>query len=350
MPKIVRVLLAIACFVIVTAGMKAAAPILVPFLLSVFISVICAPGLFWMQRKGVPNGLAVLSVLLGIVVISSFLAVVVGKSLNNFISTLPLYQAQLTEKTSNLISWLNGHGIEVSGSILVEQLNPGRVMKMAAGTLTGLSSALTNLFMILLTVIFILMEASGFPQKIRAALKTPDKSLPRFGAISESINRYLAIKTFFSLITGTAICIWLAILGLDYPLLWGLTAFLLNYVPNIGSIIAAVPAVLLAMVQLGPGNSLLVCLGYVAVNVVFGSILEPRFMGRGLGLSALVVFLSLVFWGWILGPVGMLLSVPLTMIVKIGLESDKESHWIAVLLGSAPEVKAELKATEKNGR
>ena len=123
-----------------------------------------------------------------------------------------------------------------------------------------------------------------------------------------------------------------AILGVDFAILWGLVAFLLNYVPIIGSIIAAIPAILLALIQLGVAPALLTCLGYVVVNVIFGSILEPRFMGRGLGLSTLVVFLSLVFWGWILGPVGMILSVPLTMIVKIALESSDDTHWIAVML------------------
>jgi predicted PurR-regulated permease PerM len=141
------------------------------------------------------------------------------------------------------------------------------------------------------------------------------------------------LKTIFSLATGVAIWIWLAIIGVDFALLWGLVAFLLNYVPSIGSIIAAIPAILLALIQLGVGPAVLAGLGYVVVNVVFGSILEPRFMGRGLGLSTLVVFLSLVFWGWILGPVGMVLSVPLTMIVKIAMESNEDTRWIAVMLG-----------------
>jgi predicted PurR-regulated permease PerM len=204
---------------------------------------------------------------------------------------------------------------------------------MAANTLAGLSGLLTNVFMILLTVIFILLEASGFPQKLRTALGDPEESLGQFKSITESVNRYLAMKTIFSLATGVAVAIWLAILGVDFALLWGLVAFLLNYVPNIGSIIAAIPAVLLALIQLGVGPALLACLGYVVVNVVFGSILEPKFMGRGLGLSALVVFLSLVFWGWVLGPVGMVLSVPLTMIVKVALESHEDTQWIAVMLG-----------------
>ena len=155
----------------------------------------------------------------------------------------------------------------------------------------------------------------------------------RFRGFIESFNRYLALKTLFSLATGVVIGIWLAVLGVDFALLWGLLAFLLNFVPNIGSIIAAIPAIFLAFIQLGWGPALLTCLGYIVVNVVFGSILEPKFMGRRLGLSTLVVFLSLVFWGWVLGPVGMVLSVPLTMIVKIAMESNEDTRWIAILLG-----------------
>ena len=235
--------------------------------------------------------------------------------------------------TAAVVSWLKHLGLEISGPVLTDYLDPGKAMKMAANTLAGLSGLFTNVFMILLTVIFILLEASGFPQKLRTALRDPDESMGQFRSVTESVNRYLALKTVFSLASGVAIAIWLAILGVDFALLWGLVAFLLNYVPNIGSIIAAIPAILLALIQLGVGPALWTCLGYVVVNVVFGSILEPKFMGRGLGLSTLVVFLSLVFWGWVLGPVGMVLSVPLTMIVKIALESYDDTRRIAVMLG-----------------
>ena len=117
-------------------------------------------------------------------------------------------------------------------------------------------------------------------------------------------------------------------------MLWGVLAFLLNYIPNLGSIIAGTPAVLLAFIQFGLGRALVVAAGYVVINIVFGNMIEPKIMGQRLGLSTLTVFLSLVFWGWVWGPVGMILSVPLTMVVKIALESKTETRWIALLLGS----------------
>ena len=331
--KVARILIVAASFVVIVAGMRAASSILVPFLLSIFIALICAPPLFWMQRRGIPNTLAVLSILVGIIVIVLILAAFIGTSLNDFTKAMPVYEKRVTDITTALVSWLKNLGVEISSSVLTEYLNPAKAMKMAANTLAGVSGLLTNVFMILLTVIFILLETSAFPHKLQTALRDPEESMGRFRGFIESFNRYLALKTLFSLATGVVIGIWLAVLGVDFALLWGLLAFLLNFVPNIGSIIAAIPAILLALIQLGWGSALLSSLGYIVVNVVVGSILEPRLMGHRLGLSTLVVFLSLVFWGWVLGPVGMVLSVPLTMIVKIALESNDDTRWIAVLLG-----------------
>jgi len=144
----------------------------------------------------------------------------------------------------------------------------------------------------------------------------------------------MVIKTFMSLASGILIAVWLYILGVDYPILWGFLAFLLNYIPNIGSIVAAIPAVILAVVQLGFGSALLVAAGYIVVNFVEGNVIEPRLMGRKLGLSTLVVFLSLIFWGGLLGFVGAILSIPLTMTLKFAFENSESTRWIAVLLGS----------------
>jgi len=332
-------LMGIACFIIIVAGMRSAGDILVPFFLSVFIAIIFTPPLLWMQKKGVPNVIAIIFIITSIIAIFYLIARFVGTSVNDFTNALPVYRELLVSKSANLQQWLAGFGIKLSDDMLKNSLNPGTAMQMAGKTLSGLSSVLTNAFMILLTVIFILLEASSFPKKIRAGLKAPEKSLAGFSKFTESVNRYLVLKTIFSLITGLFIWAWMAILGVDYALLWGLLAFLLNYVPNIGSIIAAVPAVLLALIQLGTIHCLLTAAGFATVNIVIGSIVEPKFMGEGLGLSTLVVFLSLVFWGWVLGPVGMLLSVPLTMIVKIAFESNEETYWVSVMLGGDPSVR-----------
>jgi predicted PurR-regulated permease PerM len=336
--KWTRFMLIAACFVVVVAGMRVATPILVPFLLSVFIVILCAPPLFWLQKKGVPETLAVLAILIGVIALFLILVALVGTSLNDFTRELPEYQRRLTGETAGMVTWLKTHGVEISSQMVTDFFNPAKVMRLTAQIFSGLSGALANGFLILLTVVFIMLEASGFPRKLQMAMDNADTALAGFGQFSTSVNQYIGIKTLFSLITGILIWLWLVILGVNHAILWGLLAFLLNYVPNIGSIIAAIPAVLLALVQLGATSALLTAAGYAVVNVVVGSIVEPRFMGKGLGLSTLVVFLSLVFWGWALGMVGMLLSVPLTMIFKIALESSAETRWIAVLLGSSPQV------------
>lgn len=331
-----RFMVIAACFVILVAGMRAAASMLVPFLLSIFIVILCTPFLFWLQKKGVPEVLAVLSILVGVIALFMVLAVLMGSSLNDFTRDLPEYQRRLTGETAGLIAWLEAHGVKMSSQMVTDFINPGKVMRLTAQIFSGLSGALTNGFLILLTVVFIMLEAAGLPRKLHLALDNPDKTLEGFSRFSASVNQYIGIKTIFSLVTGALVWLWLLILGVKHAILWGLLAFLLNYVPNIGSIIAAIPAVLLALVQLGLTSALLTAAGYATINVALGSIIEPRFMGKGLGLSTLVVFLSLVFWGWVLGMVGMLLSVPLTMIFKIALESSPETRWIAVLLGSPP--------------
>ena len=157
-----------------------------------------------------------------------------------------------------------------------------------------------------------------------------------FQKFAVGVNQYLAIKSMVSLGTGILVALWMWLLDVDYPVLWGTLAFLFNYIPNIGSFLAAIPACLLAYVLHGFGVAAIAIAGFVAINTGIGNLLEPRLMGRSLGLSTLVVFVSLVFWGWVLGPVGMVLSVPLTMILRIALESRAETRWLAVLLG--PEV------------
>lgn len=337
--KASQILITIAAFIIVIAGMRAAVVILVPFLLAAFIAVVSAPPLFWLQRKGLPTWLALIIVILGVLLIGFLIAGLVGSSVKAFSEDLPGYEAKLRQQTTTVINWLKKHGVDTSNLSLTKIFNPGAAMRLVGSFLNSLGNVLANGFLILMTVIFILFEASSFPVKLRTILGGSESSLSRFETFLDTVKRYMAIKTLISLVTGTFIAVWLMIIGLSYPLLWGLLAFALNYVPNIGSIIAAVPAVLLAIIQLGLLKAILVAIGYLGVNLVMGSLVEPRFMGRGLGLSALVVFLSLLFWGWVLGPVGMLLSVPLTITAKIALESREETRWIAVILGPERVVK-----------
>lgn len=331
--KTSQTVLTLAGCVVVVAGMKAATVILVPFLLSAFIAIICAPAMFWLQRKGVPSAVALLIVVVVVLGIGGLVGTLVGQSVSSFSQDLPMFQDKIKQQTASMVAWLAAKGVDTTTLALDEMFDPGGAMRLAGTLLNSLGNVLTNGFLILMTVIFMLLEAANFPNKLKVVMGTPDASLARWERFTNDVKQYMAIKTWVSLATGIVIAIWLTILGVDYAMLWGLLAFALNYVPNIGSIIAAVPAVLLALVQVGPGKALAAAAGYLAVNLIMGNAIEPRFMGRGLGLSTLVVFLSLLFWGWVLGPVGMLLSVPLTITAKIALDSRDDTRWLAVLLG-----------------
>ena len=338
-PRIQSVLLAAAAFVVVVAGLKAASALVNPFLLAVFIAVISTPFIFWLESRGLPRALALLAVILVVVGALLGLSVVVGASINDFTNDLPRYTERLKVQFGSLVGTLQGLGIELpqDRAGVLDHVNPAWVLQLAGDLFNGFGVVLANAFLILLTVVFILLEASTFSGKLHAIARDANLTRASVDAFTGTVRRYLAIKSLMSLGTGAAVWLWLSILGVDYPVLWGLLAFLLNYVPNIGSIIAAVPAVLLALVQLGPAAAAWTAAGYLVVNVLFGSVLEPRFTGRGVGLSALVVFLSLIFWGWVLGPVGMFLSVPLTITAKIALAATDETRWAAVLLGTGGE-------------
>jgi predicted PurR-regulated permease PerM len=327
-------ILTMAAFVVIVAGLKAAQDIIILFLLSGFIAIICGPPVIWLRKKGLPTGPAILVVILGVALCGLLVTAMIGSSINDFTNELPAYQAKIDIKTTQLAGLLSKLGINIEDKTLSEYIDPGATMHFASTLLSGFGNVLSNAFIILLTVIFILLEASSFRTKIKKVFTShrPGFSLADFDHFIASVNQYMAIKTWISLATGILVAVWLAVLQVDFPLIWGLLAFLLNYVPNIGSIIAAVPATLLALIQLGPTVALLTASGFALVNIVIGNVIEPRFMGKGLGLSTLVVFISLAFWGWILGPVGMLLSVPLTMTVKIALANSEETGWISTMM------------------
>lgn len=333
--KLTNSLLSLASFIIIIAGMRASHAIVVPFLLSVFIAVISAPLLFFLVNRKVPTWLALSLIISLILVVVSLMGVLVGSSVNDFSRNIPEYESKLEAMGKTHIAWIRSKGLQMPNQEKVfEQFDPGAALQLASSTLKELSGVLGNAFLILLTVIFMLLEASGLPQKTQRAFgenATPLKNMQQFAS---SIKSYVAIKTNMSLLTGFCVYLILIILDIDYALLWGVLTFFLNYVPNIGSIIAAIPPIILALVQHGVTSAITTTIAMVVINVIIGSAIEPRFMGRELGLSTLVVFLSLVFWGWVLGPVGMILSVPLTMAVKIGLEGNQSTKWLAVMLGS----------------
>jgi len=337
-PRGLRLLLTAAALVIVFWGVHQAQEFLVFFLVAAFFAMLGTPPVLWLERKRVPSAIAVLLVVAGMATLLLVVGASVGASINGFYSEAPAYQARFEEQASTIQSFLLHQGIRGMDKVLRGYLNPGAVLSMTATLLSGLGSALSNIVLILLTIAFILLEASSFPIKLRAVLGDPWQVFPEFTRFVGDLERYVVIKTLVSLATGLLVGTGLALLGVDFPVIWGFLAFLLNYVPNVGSTLAAVPAVFLAFVQLGIVPALAAAAGYMVINFVLDNLIEARLMGRRLHLSTLVVFLSLMFWGSLLGPVGMVLCIPLTMTVKFACENDPGTRWIAVLLG--PEVPA----------
>ena len=330
-----RFLVAAASLVVVVAGLRAAAQVVLPFLVAVFFAVVSVPLMGWLQRWRVPRPLAVLCTMLSAVAVIGILALVVGRSVNEFRFAAPRYQTRLQSLLDSGLRLIEERGLPVQEWRSLDLVPVGGMFDVLGGALGAVASFASNSFLVLLTVVFILMEAVGFSAKLRAAFGQ-EAQLGQLERMTRQVQNYLVIKTAISAVTGVLVGLWVGALGLDFPLLWGLVAFILNFIPTLGSIFAAVPAVLLALVQFGPARAGVIAVGYLGINVVFGNFVEPMLLGRRLGLSTLVVFVSLVFWGWVWGPVGMLFSVPLTMAIKIALENTTEFRWVAVMLDANP--------------
>lgn len=324
----------LAALVVILAGIKAAASIIEPFLLSLFLAVIIAPMLQWLQNKGVGAALALALVIAVVLIVVLGLGMLIASSIQDFSNNLALYQSRLEERFAGLGAQMQAWGVALPQAPLAADSQ--KMMALASVGLKGLGSVVADSLVILFMVIFMLLEATHFTQKIRL-IDAHEERWARVMEVAHKIKHYMVLKSLMSAATGALVWVTLWLFGLDYAVLWGVLAFFLNFVPNIGSLLAAVPAVLLAVVQLGFAQALWIALAYVAINTAIGSVIETKVMGKGLGLSTLVVFLSLIFWGWLLGPVGMLLSIPLTIMAKIACEGWSSTAWIAVMLGSGEE-------------
>ncbi|MEV9140346.1 AI-2E family transporter [Klebsiella pneumoniae] len=326
-----KMVIMLGMLVIILTGIRFAADIIVPFILALFLAVIINPLVQLLVRCRVPRVLAI-SLLIGLIVMLAIVLLAsLGTSLNELARTLPQYRNYLYEPMQTIAPWLQRMGFTVSVVELNKYIDPNAVMTLVTSLLTQLSNAMSSIFL-LLTVVFMLLEVPQLPAKLQQLMSRPVEGMGAIQRAIDSVSHYLVLKTAISLITGLVVWGMLVLLDVRFAFMWGLLAFALNYIPNIGSVLAAIPPILQVLVFGGLYEALVVLAGYLIVNLVFGNILEPRIMGRGLGLSTLVVFLSLIFWGWLLGPVGMLLSVPLTIIVKIALEQTSGGQSIAFLL------------------
>lgn len=349
---LIQFLLACAALVIILAGIKAASEIVVPFLLSLFIAIICSPLIKWMTNRNMPHWLAISILFLAILLIFFFLIGLINSSIREFSQSIPQYKLLLSERLNHLIMLAKKWNlpITINKEVISDKLDPSAIMNFVSSLLMNFSNVVSSAFVLILVVVFMLLEAPTAKYKLNMLLRnTAHEQWEEDGHLDrmlDGIIRYLGVKSAVSLLTGILVWALLEMMSVQYAVLWATLTFLFNYIPNVGSIIAAVPIILQAFLLNGFSSGFIVSVGVIGINMVVGNILEPRMMGRTLGLSTLVVFLSLLFWGWLLGTVGMLLSVPLTIAFKIVLESSPNTKRYAALLGEVDEEKIAESNTE----
>lgn len=359
----IRTLLILATLVIVIAGLKAAERFFVPFLLALFIATVSFPITAWLRRHKVPRFFAVITTVL---VDFAFLAgvVLIGVTLIGELQEKweSKYQAQSTQKlaqtedwaVATIVKWSNVPEEEARRNVrayvtedLTKQLSNIKVediVGLGTNVVGRVTAFLGAAFIVVLFTVFMLMEARMFGRRLSLIAEARGPNFERMLHAGKDIQRFLGIKTVVSLATGflAGFLCWAA--GLDFFILWGILAWALNYIPVMGSIVAGIPPTILTLVLMGWPSALAVGVGYVAINTFLGNFIEPMMMGRRFGISTLVVIISVMFWGWVWGPVGMFLAVPIMMMLKVILENSYEFRWIAVAISKE---KGELADDEK---
>lgn len=335
-------LLKLAALVIIFAGVIYAKAIIAPILLALFISIICIQPISWLEKKKIPKWIAIMIVILGLILIFLGFTSLIGGTLSFFLSNISKYETTITAISNSSIQFLNENGFNIPEDQITKLIQTERIQEFTSHGVKLLINILGNSFLIALIILFILMEFGSFFIKAKAITNGTYHSILYLSTILKNIRHYLAIKTLICLATGICIYISLLIIGVDYPLLWALLAGLMNYIPNVGSVIATIPTFFFALVQLGLGGALWALGSFLVIHNVLGNFIEPKLMGKGLDLSALVVILSLIFWGFVLGPVGMFLATPFTLTIKIIMEQNEKTRWLAILLGTPAEAKNHL--------
>lgn len=320
------------CSIIIIAGMKMASEIIIILFLSIFISSILSTLLKYLQRKSIPKFFSYVIVLSILTIATLLLAYVVNISLNDFIKNLPQYEEKFKNIVLNSIHLIETNGFTIDREKIIAALNISSFVGLGTNILGKIGTFLSKFLLVIIGVAFILAELKSFQTKIKVIFRNNARKMEHFNLFSHNIQKYFLVKSFTSFLTGFIIVILLMFFKIDYPILWGVIAVLFNFVPVVGSIIAAIPAVILSLMNVDINTTILIIVFYMAINISISNILEPKLMGKELGLSPLVIFFSLILWGWILGIVGMFLAVPITMTLKIAFDSNSSTHWIGILM------------------
>ncbi len=316
MGPVQRILLTLAAVVVVIAGMHFAAPVVNPILLAALLALSIDPLLGLLIRKGVPAGAALAITLAAVVLGGLALISVLGASVASMVQALPTYEDRLTALADSAKKLAASMGFDLSKLFSLDVFNPQRLMGWATKFLGQVLQGLSRFFVVLLLVAFTLIDSAGRHAALRRGKRVAGEAMAHVLAAGQDVRTYVGATALTGLVTAVGNTILLLILGVDFALTWGVVSFLFNFVPNIGFIIALAPPTLLALVQFGWRRALVVVIGYLAINFVAENILKPRLIRTGIDMTLLEIFVSLIFWNFILGPVGAILSVPLTAVIK----------------------------------
>jgi len=325
-----RVLFVLAAVVVVLVGVRLAAPVLNPILFAVVFALLVGPVYGWLLRR-LPAGLALVVTFVGLLIIIVGLFFLLSASIGRFTGRLSFYTQQLNGSLGDLQGLLDRLGL--SGVDLSEVVSSSALVGAIGAVLSGIGAFLSNLFLILFIILFLLAEGSAMMDRLRASVARDNPQVARLVVIGQNVVLQFGLRAIVNLVTAAGVTLLLLLLGVDFPLLWGVLTFFLSFVPYVGLVIAVAPAVVLALAEFGLGRAIVVIVAVVVVNVLAENVLSPVLMGRGLDLSATVVFLSFVFWAWLLGGPGAFLALPLTLFVAIMLGSFPETRWLASLMG-----------------
>ncbi|NPA66889.1 MAG: AI-2E family transporter [Epsilonproteobacteria bacterium] len=341
--SITQLFLFCASFLITLGLLKAASEVIVPFLISLAVAIIFSPLFTFLESKKIPKIVSLVFVLSFMLLPLSIASSYIADEIKDFTQHYHIIKEQFMQHLYSYIEKLYGYGIEFSYEQIKDFLQRIDVAGFFKKLIAQANNQFSNIFLIIFMVAFMLVESDIFHKKMIAISQRYDIDTAVISEIIEKVKSYFIIKMKTSMLTGFLVFLVLWYFHIKYSLVLAVIAFLFNFIPVVGSIIAAIPAVLLALLQYDMLHMFMVTGGYLIINVLVGNILEPRIMGKGLGLSALVIFLSMTFWGWMFGPTGMILSVPLTMTLQYLFAQYPETKWVAILLSDEVGIEKEQK-------
>jgi AI-2 transport protein TqsA len=326
-PSFLRVMLMLAATVVVLVGIRLAAPILNPIFFAVVLTLLFYPVYSWLRRRRVPTPLALIIMLVGLTILFVVLIFILGASIGRFTERLGFYTAQLNGQVDNLDALLERLGLSNVN------LKPSALADAIGIVLSGIAGFLSDLFLILMIMLFLLGEGPAMMNRLRASASSDNPQIARLTTVGESVVRQFGLRAIVNLVTGAGVTVLLFLLGVDFPLLWGILTFFLSFVPYIGLVLAVTPAVVLALAEFGVPKAVLVIAGVVVINVLAENVLSPMMMGRGLNISPTIVFLSFIIWAWLLGGPGAFLALPITLFVAVMFDTFPETRWLASIIG-----------------